>query len=402
MMTMTTRRIAAAIHVAATTTSAVPGISSNEKIPPVHFWIHSSFRDHHGHQQVKPYGLEWGMSGESYMTFVPAATSSSSSSSRTTPPPPSSEEGGWNSPSSRRGLVEAYNRWAYSKQLEFKTVDDIENVTVVHNKKKKEDDSIHLRVEWKVGPTPNLEPFQYSTPNDMEAWIKNDPAAQSSQNPPAEVWVNGVYEGTLNGEMSLSPILLAIKNAQQGAGTTLCVKRYSSSSRGGLIRIEKYFRGMLRKHQVFEHIVDNLIAMEDPEILDSNTTMIGTATLPDWIMGGDLTSRLHIHEMENGDVQFLRPLYFDDVGTADRRIVLSQSRDPEKVAIVKKEIERLRYLATLQHPFGRKQAPKTANVATEQPQMVFDLEDSIAMSDVDRQHQQDDASVSSSTAVIPG
>ena len=133
-MTMTTRRIAAAIHVAATTTttSAVPGISSsNEKIPPVHFWIHSSFRDHHGHQQVKPYGLEWGMSGESYMTFVPAATSSSSSSSRTTPPP-SSEEGGWNSPSSRRGLVEAYNRWAYSKQLEFKTVDDIEDVTVVH------------------------------------------------------------------------------------------------------------------------------------------------------------------------------------------------------------------------------------------------------------------------------
>jgi hypothetical protein len=321
--------------------------------------------------------------------------------------------------------VEAYNRWAYSKQLEFKTVDDINHVTVVqqNKKKKKKDAGIHLLVEWKVPTSNSSEPFQYSTPKDMEGWIKNDPAAAQSyyQNPPAEVWVNGVHEGTLNGEMSLSPILLAIKNAQQeGSGTTLCVKRYSSSSsssssRGGLIRIEKYFRGMLRnKHQVFEHILDNLIAMEDPEILDSKT-LIGTATLPDWIMGGNLTSRLHIHELENGDVQFLRPLYLDDIGTADRRVVLSNHRDPVLVAIVKKEVERLRYLATLQHPFGRKEE-NTKNeethdvpddVAPEQTThvVVFDLEEErsmIGMSDMDRQHTpQDDTSASSCTAVIP-
>ena len=389
-----TRKTVATTNVAA---SDVADFSGRE-LPPVHFWIHSSFRGQ-GNKQVKPHGLMWDMDGASFMTFVPAITIREKEEEST--PPVTHLEWWRNSSSCRRGLVEAYNRWAYSKQLEFKFQEDIEDVTV-HEK----DGGIHVLVEWKV-PTTNYEPFQYSTPDDMEAWIKQDPAAQSFQHPPVEVWVNGVYEGTLNGEMSLSPILLAIKRAQQGPGTTLFVKRYSSPRRA-LIRIEKYFRGMLRKQQqIFEHIVDNLIAMEDPEILDPKT-LIGTATLPDWIMGGNLTSRLHIHEMENGDIQFLRPLYFDDIGTADRRFVLSQRRDPVQVAVVKKEVERLRHLATLKHPFGRnttkKEIPVSDGVGTEQStsRVVFDLEDTTTMSKVELQNQEDDASVSSCLAVVPG
>jgi hypothetical protein len=342
---------------------------------PVPFWIHSTFR--HNTKQVKPYGLEWGLDGDSLMTFVPA---------RQGREPPQHD---WPSPSCHRGLVEAYNRWAYSKEQEFKTIQDIQDITV-HS------DGIHVQVEWKI---PNFVPYQYCTPDDVESWI-TDEAQRMDDESSAEVWVNGVYEGRLNGEISsLSAIRLAIQRAQC-PGTTLCVKRYSD---GGLIRVEKYFRGMLRKRQqVFEHIIDNLIALEDPEILDSKT-LIGTATLPDWIMGGNLTSRLHIREMENGDLQFVRPLYNDDIGTSDRKFVLSKSSgDADKIAVVTKELERLRYLATLQHPLARKMKtekplPEFSN--EEAKTVIFDLNNVPA--DVVLQDRED-RSGSSSIVLLSG
>jgi len=233
---------------------------------------------------------------------------------------------------SRRGIVEAYNRWAFAKELEFKTIDDILEMTI-HN------DGKHIHVEWREEK--GLK-YNSTAHDDMEELLKKDPSAKDG--PPAEVWVNGVFEGVLHGEMSLSPLLLAIKRAT-GPGTQMSYYRYD-----GLIRIEKYFRGMLRKHQVFEHIMDNFIALEDPEIWDSRT-LIGTATVRDWIMGGELTSRLHVEELENGDVKFVRPLYNDDVSTADRHFRLFKGRDDVKIAMVKKELDRLRYLASLKHPF---------------------------------------------------
>jgi hypothetical protein len=212
------------------------------------------------------------------MTFVPARQEG-----REEPP-----QHDWESPSCHRGLVDAYNRWAYSKEQEFKTIQDIQDITPVNK-----NDGIHVQVEWKI---PNFVPYRYCTPDDVESWITEE-AQQLDDGSSAEVWFNGVNEGRLNGEISsLSAICLAIQRVQC-PGTTHCVlKSYSDGS--FLIRIEKYFREMLHKRQqVFEHIIDNLITLEDPEILDSKT-LIGTATLPDWIIGGTLTSRRHIREME--------------------------------------------------------------------------------------------------------
>lgn len=289
------------------------------KIPAIPFFVHSTFRNFLG-QQVKPYGLEWGVEGDSYMTFVPAGLVNGESMPNL------------DAPETRRGIVEAYNRWASAKELDFKTVDDIVDL-IVHS------DGRHVQVEW----LETNRPCRVTRNEDMDALLKQDPAANGGD--PAEVWVNGVYAGLLDGEMSLFPLILAVKRAT-GPGTTLSHCRYE-----GLIRIEKYFRGMLRKHQVFEHVMDNLITLEDIEVLDSKT-LIGTSTLADWIMGGHLTSRLHVEELENGDFKFIRPLYNDDVNTADRRFGLFQGRDDDKLTMVRKELDRLRFLATLKHPFN--------------------------------------------------
>ncbi len=98
-------------------------------------------------------------------------------------------------------------------------------------------------------------------------------------------------------------------------------------------------------------MLDNLYALEDVQVLDDRT-IIGTATVPDWIMGGDLTSRLWVQQEEpGGDILCLRPLYNDDTGTADRRYELRRGRDDDKIIIVQKELERIRYLAGLPDPY---------------------------------------------------
>jgi hypothetical protein len=336
------------------------------------FFIHSTFRNFMG-RQVKPHGLEWGLDGDARVTYVPASFADGKSDQH------SLQVDYLDAPENRRGIVEAYNRWAFAKELEFKSTDDILGLTV-HK------DGKHIQVEWKKDTGGGDLPYTATAHDLMEELLKNDPAAKGGEL--AEVWVNGVYEGTLDGEMSLSPLLLAIRRAT-GPGTRMSYYRYE-----GLIRIEKYFRGMLRKHQVFEHIMDNLIALEDPEILDSKT-LIGTATVADWIMGGQLTSRLHVEVMENGDVKFVRPLYNDDISTADRHFGLFKGRDDVKIAMVRKELDRLRYLASLQHPFESKKwgADSKADKETQQHKNDVILMDKVP-------DTMDDLSVSSSVVFL--
>jgi hypothetical protein len=107
--------------------------------------------------------------------------------------------------------------------------------------------------------------------------------------------------------------------------------------------------------------------------------------------------------MENGDLQFVRPLYNDDIGTSDRKFVLSKSSgDADKIAVVTKELERLRYLATLQHPLARKMKtekplPEFSN--EEAKTVIFDLNNVPA--DVVLQDRED-RSGSSSIVLLSG
>ena len=43
----------------------------------------------------------------------------------------------------------------------------------------------------------------------------------------------------------------------------------------GMIRLERYFRGRPYDEELFEHVMDNLYALEDPEVVDDRT-VIGT------------------------------------------------------------------------------------------------------------------------------
>ena len=80
-------------------------------------------------------------------------------------------------------------------------------------------------------------------------------------------------------------------------------------------------------------------------------TIIGTATLPDWIMGGKLTSRLWVQELDNGNILFPHPLRNDDIETSDRRYLLMKGRDDDKIQVVQNQQNKLRRLASLVHPF---------------------------------------------------
>ena len=173
----------------------------------------------------------------------------------------------------------------------------------------------------------------------MKDLLSMDKAA-TGEGEPADVWINGVFVMTLTPE-TLEPVLETLSKT---ASPKLCFRRLD-----GLIRIERYFVGMVRGQQVFEHIVDNLYAMEDPEIIDKHT-LIGTATLPDWIMGGELTSRICVQELGNGNIKFLRPLRNDDIKTSDRTLELRTGKDDGKIGLVRHELKRLRWLASMNFP----------------------------------------------------
>ena len=312
-------------------------------MPPavVPFTVFASFRDP-SNVQVKPDGLEWdmpsGLSEICYVRYPPLANDSSNTNNSTS------------SPHVRRGIVEAHNRWSFAKDLPFVRAEDILSM--------EEDDQGHITVKWADDIRRPEKTDRYG--GTVIEHLQNDKAAKESsdmETAAAEVWMNGMYIGELAGPSTLQP-LLDMVNIQLKSKKT-CYRRSEN-----LIRIEKYFHGMIRGWEIYEHLLDNLYAMEDAEILDEHT-LIGTATLPDWIMGGMLTSRLWLSELPNGNILTQRPLQNDDLRTSDRRYELVKGKDDEKIAIVREELKRLRYLAGLQHPVEKRRQvnDKTTHVS---------------------------------------
>ena len=279
--------------------------------------VHSTFRDEFG-TQVKPHGLDWHVKGESHIAYTSTGTSDTKQLAQEA-----------DTPEGRQSIVEAHNRWCFAKDLPFRKAEEIEKVYLAET-------GTHVRVQWKEYTENGRERY---TIQDVEKIIAADKSA-IGEAPPAPVWINGYLYGLLSPK-TLPEILEAIQNTPS--------TRKTFTKINGIIRIERRFVGMIRGQDVFDHLLDNLYATEDPEIIDERT-LIGTATLPDWIMGGKLTSRVWIRELENGNLLCLRPLYNDDINTKDRKYELVKGNDTEKIGLVKMELERLRHLATLPSP----------------------------------------------------
>lgn len=264
-------------------------------------YIHSTFRDENG-RQVLPSGLEWDMDGDSHVRFMIGKG--------TTP----------------ESIMEAYNRWCCAKDLPYKTKDDILSITP--------DGPDHVNVHWKQG---NHDVEQVIRGDSIEALLRADEACQGDES--AEVRINGAFQGVLT-QGTLQSILEKVPKT----ANKLCYKR--SKNR---IYIDRYYTSFLRYNQAWDHVWDCVLALEDPKILDSKT-IIGTATLSDWIMGGELTSRLWIQD-KGASIVFKRPLYDDDLSTADRKYEI---KDEQRMAMVRAEMDRFRFLAKLRHPYVAK------------------------------------------------
>lgn len=277
----------------------------------VPFAVHSTFRDNRG-QKLIPNGLEWDLPGESHLAYVCMENNHNSGLKDTLPV--------------RRGIVDAHNRWCFAKDLPFQKVEDIIQLQASGK---------HVRVKWKATNRTEIAVKHGAT----EELIKNDKAVNGG--PPAEVWINGEFVSFLSSD-TLPSVLETVSEIRS---PKLCFKRSD-----GLIRIERYFRGMIRGEEVFEHVMDNLYALEDPEHHVAENVLMGTATLPDWIMGGMLTSRLWVKELPNGNILCLRPLRNDDVSTSDRTYELVKGRNDGRIEIVRRELTRLRILAALSIP----------------------------------------------------
>jgi len=353
------------------------------------FFIHSTFRDPASGRQLLPDGLEWGLPGESIMAYVPMQVGDGGDDDhggeKQLVPSPGESVIGPNSMAVRLGILHAHNRWLFAKDLPLKRLDDIVKVSA---DKQGPHNTYYFRVQWKDGC--HVESKIYHETNVAEFFLQqlekvsaaslgskkrvlatsnivteNDSSAGGATNsttsavhqssglrPPPQVWINGNYHGILTPD-SVPRVLQAV---QECASRKLCFKTSTTDSDDGqpelwMIRVDRYFRGGLyHRDEVFDHTMDNLIALEDPKILDDKT-LIGTATLPDWIMGGMLTSRLYVEELDNGNVLFLRPLYADNIETSDRRFKLIRGGpDDPKIAQVRRELKRLRYLAELPDP----------------------------------------------------
>lgn len=265
-------------------------------------YIHSTFRDEDG-RQVFPNGLEWDMDGDSHIRFaVPIFEDATPDN-----------------------LVQAYNRWCCAKDLPYKTTDDIVSIT--------KQGPEHVNVKWKKGN--HVE--QVILGNSIEELLKKDEAC-TTQEKTAEVWINGEFQGTLSNKPE---DLQAILDKVPKTANKLCYKRTPTR-----IHIDRYYTSYLRYNQAWDHVWDCVVALEDARMIDDNT-IIGTCTLSDWIMGGQLTSRLWVQDKGGTSILFQRPLYEDDLETSDRRYEI---KDPKRMAMVRHELTRLRYLAKLRHP----------------------------------------------------
>lgn len=284
---------------------SIPLMFGSALNPVLH--IHSTFRGPTG-RVVRPDGLEYDMEGTSQVRF---AISEGQKALLTH--------------DYESSVVETYNRWAASKDLPFKTADDILTIT--------EQGERHLHVEWQEDD----HIFEEVILNDSAEDLLRQDRAATDGGGAAQVWVNGNFVGILDDPDSLDAILPKIPSSNN----KFCYKRYP-----GRIHLDRYYVSYLRYNHAWDHVWDNLVALEDVQIVDDNT-LLGTATLKDWIMGGQLTSRLWVRD-QSESILFMRPLFEDNIDTADRRYEVN---DPVKLEAIRKELKRLRYLTTLKHPY---------------------------------------------------
>lgn len=245
--------------------------SSANTTGTIPFAVHSTYRHERTGEPLRPVGLQWNLPGESHVTFVPLPPTSAAGSSS------SSLIGRDAALAVRRGLVEAYNRWTFARGESFASVDDIQSVIVVSDAVVEHQ---HVTVTWKDTLRKRL--FrEESLGSNVADLLRNESAAQQDGGETVEVWINGRFVGDLCGPESLCTISQAL------SAVTSRRLAYKRCDAGKFVRIERYFGGYLRQqNEIFDHIMDNLIAMEDVEIIDEQT-LIGHATLCDWIMGGE-------------------------------------------------------------------------------------------------------------------
>ena len=328
-------------------------ISSSSTLPKENpLTVHSSFRDEFG-KQVRPHGLEWHVDGDSLLSYAPVSkefAKTVDSAILQEEPSNNSIIKGW--------IVAAHNKWSFARDWPMRQSKDILNIQW-------HAESHQFQVRWDPDLSQHYDAQRF-TMAEIDGLLKMDKSAQGDE-APAEVWINGYFRGMLSPD--------TLDNILQEVTAIPSKKLVYRKSPSGIIRIERRFTGMIRGQDVFEHILDNLYALEDPQFVDNHSSqkLIGTATLPDWIMGGELTSRLWIHdELESvGTITFLRPLYEDNIKTSDRRYVLKKGKDDDRISMVQKELDRLRYLATLPSPYELYRT-ETMKVATTEDTKVSD------------------------------
>lgn len=311
--------------------STLPTTHGADDVPC--FAVHSTFRHKKTGEVLRPHGLQWNLPGTSHVTFV--SLDSTKAANQLLLDKDDNDK-------VKQGIVHAYNRWAFARGEDFCTVQDIEKLVAK--------DPNHLVVEWKDPDARRKRIFHEQYHADVAELLQKDASVVTTKNTSslgAQVWINGELVGHSNGPDSVVAIRQVLS---QVTSRRLAYKRWQSDENStAIIRIERYFGGYLsKKDEIFDHIMDNLIALEDVQMLDEQT-LIGSATLEDWIMGGVLTSRLWVQQQ--GDrIRFLRPLHNDDIATSDRKFDLMFQTDADKVALVQAELARLRHLATLTHP----------------------------------------------------
>jgi hypothetical protein len=309
-------------------------------------YIHSTFREYQA-KMMKPFGHHWGMNGDSQVLFVI----------------PSKEHGDDHAlslegnPQLYRGIVKAYNQWCCAKDIRsFVKEEDSQSIEWANDNDDDDEQrktKTHIHVQWdkeRLGrPLPTT---LIATQRDkaLLRLLEQDEAVTGTGSP-AGVWINGDYICELDGsKVNLDAMKMALAKMPSKAQNNNWKLHSSDDGNGGFIRIERFYHsGIQQRPEVFDHVWDNLVALTDPEILDDRT-IIGMATLSDWIMGGNLTSPLWIRD-EGDIILFLRPLRNDNVDSSDRRYQLSTDDDDDDennnkttkqtIAMVRGELNRL-------------------------------------------------------------
>ncbi|KAL3896993.1 MAG: hypothetical protein SGARI_007024, partial [Bacillariaceae sp.] len=221
-------------------------------------------------RQALPHGLEWNLAGESFVAYVPIPTSKENchlvvngnrvlENIHETPPQ--------DTPAVRKAIVNAHNRWCFAKDLPFRSVHEIEALSIpklLNDNKTSttKSESIHYYVKWKEASPDQISSSRLQSPSEV---LQRNPSATGDA-PPAEVWINGVDCGVALEPSTLPTIVEAVGNTPS---LNLSVKMQSSNDGDNvnpkrILRIERYFRGGLRRKQdIFDHLLDNLYALED-------------------------------------------------------------------------------------------------------------------------------------------